>query len=67
MVKYARIKLTSPKQRYLSDLKKEGFSYDPSQDIAVDLLDSLYNRLIQDEEISSRKEVLECINNFLSN
>jgi len=55
MVKYARVKLTTPKQRYLSDLKKEGFSYDPSQDIAVDLLDSLYNRLIQDEEISSRK------------
>ena len=36
----------SPKQRYLADLKRDGFVADASQAAAVDLLEDLYQRLI---------------------
>ena len=47
--------LPSPKQRYLLDLQQDGFNYDPAQEVAVDLLQSLYGRLIEDELVRSKK------------
>jgi cell division protein ZapE len=55
MFKYTHITLPSPKQRYLSDLEREEFNYDSSQAVAVDLLQSLYERLVQDEVVSCKK------------
>lgn len=40
----------SPLQRYLRDLEKEGFVKDPAQQMAVDKLQNLYERLIQDQK-----------------
>lgn len=36
----------TPKERYQADLNQAGFSYDPSQEVAVDLLQDLYERLL---------------------
>ena len=55
MFKYTYTTLPSPKQRYLSDLEKEEFNYDSSQAVAVDLLQSLYERLVQQEGVSCKK------------
>jgi cell division protein ZapE len=55
MFKYTHITLPSPKQRYLSDLEREEFNYDSSQAVAVDLLQSLYERLVQQEGVSHKK------------
>ena len=38
--------MTTPKQRYGSDLKREGFVADKAQKLAVDHLDTLYFRLV---------------------
>ena len=38
--------MTTPKQRYCSDLKREGFVADKAQKQAVDHLDALYFRLV---------------------
>ena len=38
--------MTTPKQRYLQDLKREGFVADSAQQYAVDLLDDLHHRLV---------------------
>ena len=38
--------MTTPKQRYGSDLKREGFVADKAQKLAVDQLDTLYFRLV---------------------
>jgi cell division protein ZapE len=38
--------MKTPKQRYVEDLKREGFVADNAQKYAVDLLDKLYHRLI---------------------
>ena len=38
--------MTTPKQRYGSDLKREGFVEDKAQKLAVDHLDTLYFRLV---------------------
>lgn len=40
----------SPLQRYLRDLEKEGFVKDPAQKMAVDKLQNLYERLIEDQK-----------------
>jgi cell division protein ZapE len=48
----------SPKQRYLADLKRDGFVADASQAAAVDLLEDLYQRLIaqdRDEQRSTKR------------
>ncbi|MEZ5530285.1 MAG: cell division protein ZapE [Porticoccaceae bacterium] len=37
----------SPQQRYQQDLQQQGFSYDPSQEKAVALLQSLYDSLVE--------------------
>tara|TARA_B110000196_G_scaffold46715_3_gene37201 strand:- start:31272 stop:32411 length:1140 start_codon:yes stop_codon:yes gene_type:complete len=58
MSKYTHTTLPSPKQRYLSDLEREEFNYDSSQAIAVDLLQSLYERLIQEEGVGLKKDLL---------
>lgn len=58
MSKYTHTTLPSPKQRYLSDLEREGFNYDSSQAVAVDLLQSLYERLLQEEGIGLKKGLL---------
>ena len=55
MFKYTYTTLPSPKQRYLSDLEKEEFNYDSSQAVAVDLLQSLYERLVQEEGVICKK------------
>lgn len=39
----------TPKQRYQADLQQADFSYDPSQEAAVDLLQDLYERLLADD------------------
>ena len=43
----------SPEQRYRKDLEQEGFNYDSAQEHAVRCLQSLYERLIDDEPIGS--------------
>jgi cell division protein ZapE len=43
--------MTTPWQRYQSDLQRENFSHDPAQEQAVILLQDLYERLVA----SSRK------------
>ena len=48
----------SPKQRYLADLKRDGFVADASQAAAVDLLEDLYERLVaqdRDEQRSTKR------------
>ena len=55
MFMYTHITLPSPKQRYLSDLERDEFNYDSSQAVAVDLLQSLYERLVQQEGVSYKK------------
>ena len=55
MFKYTHITLPSPKQRSLSDLEREEFNYDSSQAVAVDLLQSLYEQLVQQEGVSYKK------------
>ena len=39
--------MSTPWQRYQSDLQREGFSHDPAQEQAVQLLQDLYERLLQ--------------------
>ena len=39
----------SPLQRYLRDLEKDGFVKDPAQQMAVEKLQNLYERLIEDQ------------------
>lgn len=41
--------ILSPRERYQSDLKREDFSYDPAQEQAVELLQQLYERLVEVE------------------
>ncbi|WP_439133224.1 cell division protein ZapE [Pseudomaricurvus sp.] len=36
----------TPLERYQADLKKDGFNYDPAQEMAVKLLQDLYDRLV---------------------
>lgn len=36
----------TPLERYQADLKKDGFNYDPAQEMAVKLLQDLYGRLV---------------------
>ncbi|MBU3069719.1 AFG1 family ATPase [Aestuariicella sp. G3-2] len=36
----------TPLERYQADLKKDGFNYDPAQEMAVELLQDLYDRLV---------------------
>ena len=38
--------MTTPKQRYLEDLKRDGFVADNAQKQAVELLEGLYQRLV---------------------
>ncbi|WIO73750.1 cell division protein ZapE [Porticoccaceae bacterium LTM1] len=38
----------TPLERYRRDLKKDGFNYDPSQELAVKKLQDLYERLVAD-------------------
>lgn len=40
--------MTTPKQRYLDDLNRQGFVADNAQEQAVELLESLYQRLVTD-------------------
>lgn len=40
----------TPKQRYQFDLQKDDFSYDPAQERAVEMLDLLYQALLQEPE-----------------
>ena len=40
----------SPLQRYLRDLDKEGFVKDPAQKMAVDKLQTLYEKLVEDQK-----------------
>ncbi|GHD10043.1 cell division protein ZapE [Halioglobus japonicus] len=42
----AGIVMSTPWQRYQSDLQREGFSHDPAQEEAVRLLQDLYERLV---------------------
>jgi len=58
MPEYTQITLASPKQRYLLDLQKHGFNYDASQEIAVNLLESLYVSLLENEGAVFRKGFL---------
>lgn len=44
----------SPRQRYQTDLQRDDFSYDESQEAAVELLQDLYERLVQQERQQSR-------------
>lgn len=37
----------TPLERYQADLKKDGFNYDPAQEMAVKLLQDLYGRLVE--------------------
>lgn len=39
--------LVSPRDRYSSDLKQPGFQYDPAQEMVVERLQDLYERLVQ--------------------
>lgn len=39
--------MTTPMARYQRDLQKEGFNHDPAQEMAVKLLQDLYERLVQ--------------------
>lgn len=45
----------SPLQRYLRDLEKEGFVKDPAQQMAVDKLQTLYEKLIDDQKERERE------------
>ena len=38
--------MNTPRQRYQEDLQRDGFSRDPAQEHAVELLQDLYDRLI---------------------
>ena len=40
----------TPKQRYQADLQREDFCHDATQEAAVELLQDLYQRLLEDEE-----------------
>lgn len=44
---------TSPRQRFEADLQKDGFVRDPAQAPAVDALQSIYERLLDDPTVSS--------------
>lgn len=48
----------TPQQRYQSDLKKEGFVYDPSQEHAVGHLQDLYDRLVAAWSASQNRGVM---------
>ncbi|TNC81718.1 MAG: cell division protein ZapE [Oleiphilus sp.] len=45
----------SPLQRYLRDLDKEGFVKDPAQKMAVDKLQTLYEKLVEDQKQRERQ------------
>ena len=38
--------MATPKQRYLKDLTRDGFKADPAQEVAVEALEDLYQRLV---------------------
>ena len=42
--------LRRPRERYQADLQKPGFSYDAAQELAVEKLDDLYERLLAPSE-----------------
>lgn len=42
-----------PHDRYLADLEKPDFSYDPAQELAIKKLDDLFDRLLAAEDTSS--------------
>lgn len=47
--------LLSPRERYQLDLQKAGFTHDPSQQQAVEHLQSLYERLVANAEAAKKK------------
>lgn len=49
----------TPEQHYRADLKKEGFQYDPSQEMAVSHLQQFWEALVEVEQKSGNKSLLQ--------
>lgn len=56
----------SPKERYLKDLRENGFQRDEAQTHAIEHLQALYKALIDENERSSRQNVLQKIASLFS-
>ena len=60
------LSLNRPHDKYLADLNKPDFSYDPAQELAVKKLDELFGRLVAPKALTTAQKITHGLKGFVS-